>query len=133
MIVLYNNYIIFLYFKLTLKNTLITVSKYKKYNNNFIYIKNLKYISCGCLKSFKNRLKSTIIANNIITINIIKYLINKNLLNINIIFNGINSYRIHILKLLLNIKYKNKKLNINKLFDVTSIPYNGCKISKKKC
>nr|BBB58230.1 small subunit ribosomal protein 11 [Plasmodium inui] len=133
MIILYNNYIIFLYFKLTLKNTLITISKYKKYNNNFIYIKNIKYMSCGCLKFFKNRLKSTIIANNIIIINIIKYLINKNLLNINIIFNGINSYRIHILKLLLNIKYKNKKLNINKLFDVTSISYNGCKISKKKC
>ncbi|VEV59444.1 apicoplast ribosomal protein S11 (apicoplast) [Plasmodium vinckei vinckei] len=126
------NYIIFLYFKLTLKNTLITISKYKQLNFKYIYIKNIKSISCGCLKNFKNRLKSTIVANNILTINIIKYLINKNLYKINVIFNGINSYRIHILKLLLNIKYKNKKLNINKLFDITSIPYNGCKISKRK-
>ncbi|CDO67266.1 apicoplast ribosomal protein S11, putative [Plasmodium reichenowi] len=127
-----NNYIIFLYFKLTLKNTLITISKYKYNNNKYIYIKNIKNISCGCFKYFKNRLKNTILANNILTINIIKYLINKNYLNINIIFNGINYYRIHILKLLLNVKYKNKKLNINKIFDITSIPYNGCKYSKRK-
>ncbi|CRH02956.1 apicoplast ribosomal protein S11, putative (apicoplast) [Plasmodium relictum] len=132
MMILNNNYIIFLYFKLNLKNTLVTISKYKKYKNKYIYIKNLKTISCGHFKQFKNRLKNTILANNILIINIIKYLINKNLLNINIIFNGINFYRIHILKLLLNIKYKNKKLNIYKLFDITSIPYNGCKFSKKK-
>ncbi|SBT86795.1 apicoplast ribosomal protein S11, putative (apicoplast) [Plasmodium malariae] len=127
---IFNNIIIFLYFKLTLKNTLVTISKY---NTKLIYIKTIKSMSCGSLKYFKNRLKNTILANNMLVINIIKYLINKNFLNINIIFNGVNSYRIHILKLLLNIKYKNKQLNINKLFDLTSIPYNGCKISKKKC
>nr|AQX44059.1 small subunit ribosomal protein 11 [Plasmodium ovale wallikeri] len=126
-------YITFVYFKLTVKNTLVTISKYKQqYNSEYIYIKNLKNISCGNLKYFKNRLKNTIMANNMLIINIIKYLINKNLFKINIIFNGINSYRIHILKLLLNVKYKNKKLNINKLYDITSIPYNGCKNSKKK-
>nr|YP_008757399.1 small subunit ribosomal protein 11 [Leucocytozoon caulleryi]BAN94679.1 small subunit ribosomal protein 11 [Leucocytozoon caulleryi] len=125
-------YIIFLYFKLNLKNTLVTISKYKKYNNKFIYIKNLKILSCGHIKSFKNRLKNTILVHNILTINIIKYLISKNYLNINIIFNGINFYRIHILKLLLNITYKNKKLNIKKLYDITTIAYNGCKLSKQK-
>ncbi|SCQ17341.1 apicoplast ribosomal protein S11, putative (apicoplast) [Plasmodium ovale] len=126
---IFNDYLYNIY----VKNTLVTISKYKQqYNCEYIYIKNLKSISCGNSKHFKNRLKNTIMANNMLIINIIKYLINKNLFKINIIFNGINSYRIHILKLLLNVKYKNKKLNINKLYDITSIPYNGCKNSKKK-
>jgi len=129
------------------KNTLVNKQikykhKHKKYkickiyikstfNNTFVTLTNikggtLKYFSAGKLK-FKGSKRSTSYAAESVILQIAKYCLNSKIKIIQLYLNGIGSSRNLSIKLFKSLKIKIKSIN-----EITPIPFNGCRLPKKR-
>nr|YP_010395033.1 ribosomal protein S11 [Phytopythium vexans]YP_010395059.1 ribosomal protein S11 [Phytopythium vexans]DAZ89470.1 TPA_asm: ribosomal protein S11 [Phytopythium vexans]DAZ89496.1 TPA_asm: ribosomal protein S11 [Phytopythium vexans] len=107
-----------LYVKCSLKNTIISLTKY---NGEL-----LKQWSTKSLKKTKFK-KNTPYNVQLIVYKINKFIQLKKIKKLNIYFNGTGLGRFNILK-----NIKKNKIKIGYIFDKTSKPFNGCRIKKMK-
>jgi small subunit ribosomal protein S11 len=107
-----------LYIKCSSKNTIITLTQ----NNGLL----LKQWSTKSLKKLKLK-KNTPYNIQLLITQLNQYLDLKKIKKLNIYFNGTGLGRFNILK-----NIKNKNIKIGYIYDITPIPFNGCRIKKKK-
>nr|QJD07189.1 ribosomal protein S11 [Apicomplexa sp. corallicolid ex Leiopathes glaberrima] len=106
------------------KNTFITIV------NTFLN-KVLGVYSCGSC-GFKGRRKNSPFAVSQLAKKVALKLLSAGYLYCNISFNGINSHRYIIINTLIKTYLKDKNLTLLSIKDTTSVPFNGCRPSKKK-
>nr|WPW47580.1 ribosomal protein S11 [Coccidia sp. AB-2023a] len=118
------NNLINLNIKFNKKNTFITITIP---NTNKV----LGTYSCGSC-GFKGRRKESPFAISHLTKKVAVILLSSGYRYCNVKLNGISSNRYLILNTLINTSYKNWNLNLVSIKDTTSVPFNGCRASKKK-
>lgn len=109
-----------LYVKCNKKNTIISLTKR---NGNV-----LKQWSTKSLKKTKFK-KNTPYNVQLIVFQINKYIQLKNIKQLQVYFNGTGLARYNILK---NLQKNKHKIKIKYIFDITKIPFNGCRAKKAK-
>nr|QAX27035.1 ribosomal protein S11 [Babesia motasi]QAX27066.1 ribosomal protein S11 [Babesia motasi] len=116
-------------------NIFVTVSKFQKYGNTFIFITILKSLSCGQFKKkqstyVKTKKLSLLTLNKLLNKFIIFLVYNENK-NVHIIFKNQSHYKKTLL--LLFIKFHLLKgINICTITHILNHPYNGCRLKKRK-
>ena len=119
-----NNTHITLFIKFNNKNTFVTIV-------NTVLKKVLGVYSCGSC-GFKGRKKNSPFAASQLAKKVALKLLFAGYLYCKISFNGISSNRYIILNTLIKTYLKNKNLTIVSIKDTTSVPFNGCRPSKRK-
>nr|AXP85376.1 Rps11 [Apicomplexa sp. WK-2018_Corallicola] len=110
-----------------------------KFNNKNIFItivntvlnKVLGVYSCGSC-GFKGRRKNSPFAASQLAKKVALKLLSAGYFYCNISFNGISSHRYIILNTLIKTSLKDKNLTLVSIKDTTSVPFNGCRPSKRK-
>ena len=119
-----NNKHINLFIKFNNKNTFITIV-------NAGLNKVLGVYSCGSC-GFKGRRKNSPFAASQLAKKVALKLLYAGYFYCNIRVNGISSHRYIILNTLIKTSLKDKNLTLVSLKDTTSVPFNGCRPSKRK-
>ena len=115
------------------------INLFIKFNNKNIFVtivntvlnKVLGVYSCGSC-GFKGRRKNSPFAASQLAKKVALKLLSVGYLYCNISFNGISSHRYIILNTLIKTSLKDKNLTLVSIKDTTSVPFNGCRPSKRK-
>ena len=115
------------------------INLFIKFNNKNIFVtivntvlnKVLGVYSCGSC-GFKGRRKNSPFAASQLAKKIALKLLSAGYYYCNISFNGISSHRYIILNTLIKTSLKDKNLTLVSIKDTTSVPFNGCRPSKRK-
>ena len=115
------------------------INLFIKFNNKNIFItivnavlnKVLGVYSCGSC-GFKGRRKNSPFAASQLAKKVALKLLSAGYLYCNIRFNGISSHRYIILNTIIKTSLKDKNLTLVSIKDTTSVPFNGCRPSKRK-
>ena len=115
------------------------INLFIKFNNKNIFVtivntvlnKVLGVYSCGSC-GFKGRRKNSPFAASQLAKKVALKLLSAGYFYCNISFNGISSHRYIILNTLIKTSLKDKNLTLVSIKDTTSVPFNGCRPSKRK-
>nr|QAX27007.1 ribosomal protein S11 [Babesia sp. Dunhuang] len=116
-------------------NVFITVSKFHKYGNIFVFITILQSLSCGQFKkkcsSYQKIKKLSVTTLNKLLNKFIVYLVYNEKNNIHIVFKNKSYYKRTLLFLLLKF-HDLKGIYISTISHIFNYSYNGCRLKKRK-